>query len=344
MVLPNALGELLTPSAVSVDDDGDRIWSVRPRAREPARIPERRALAFKRDMGTDRAYELGGKSFTPQELSALVLATLKARRRGRARPADRRSGGHGARLLRRAAAPGHARRRRARRAQGRAHHQRADRRRAGLRPARARRARCAAVVLDLGGGTFDVTVLEIIEGVIEIQASAGDTRLGGEDFTRRSSRRCSAAAAERARRRSRARRRWRGRGCAKPARSPSGACPSAERALVALPELQTAKGALRRRARRSSARPSTRCGRRCSSACARRSAARCATPAQSPGDIDEVLLVGGATRMPCVARLAAQLFGALPLRTLPPDEAVALGAAVQAALKAGDRSGRATWS
>src|SRR5690606_9805378 len=40
----------------------------------------------------------------------------------------------------------------------------------------------SAVVLDLGGGTFDVTVLEIMEGVIEIQASAGDTRLGGEDF------------------------------------------------------------------------------------------------------------------------------------------------------------------
>jgi molecular chaperone HscC len=53
-------------------------------------------------------------------------------------------------------------------------------------------------------------------------------------------------------------------------------------------------------------------------------------------DIDEVLLVGGATRMPCVAQLAAQLFGRLPSRSLPPDEAVALGAAVQAALKAND--------
>src|SRR6185436_6788229 len=48
--------------------------------------------------------------------------------------------------------------------------------------------------------------------------------------------------------------------------------------------------------------------------------------------IDEILLVGGATRMPCVARLVAQLFGRMPLRSLPPDEAVALGAAVQAAL------------
>src|SRR6185369_5084116 len=52
--------------------------------------------------------------------------------------------------------------------------------------------------------------------------------------------------------------------------------------------------------------------------------------------IDEVLLVGGATRMSAVQRLAAQLFGRVPLRALPPDEAVAMGAAVQAALKQGD--------
>src|SRR5262249_8951150 len=50
-----------------------------------------------------------------------------------------------------------------------------------------------------------------------------------------------------------------------------------------------------------------------------------------PETIDEVLLVGGSTRMPCVARLAAQVFGKLPLRKLPPDEAIAMGAAVQGA-------------
>jgi molecular chaperone HscC len=54
--------------------------------------------------------------------------------------------------------------------------------------------------------------------------------------------------------------------------------------------------------------------------------------------LDEVLLLGGATRMPCVVSLAAQVFGRLPLRSLPPDEAVALGAAVQAGLKSGDES------
>jgi molecular chaperone HscC len=57
---------------------------------------------------------------------------------------------------------------------------------------------------------------------------------------------------------------------------------------------------------------------------------------REPAEIEEVLLVGGATRMPCVARLAAHMFGRLPHRSLPPDEAVALGAAVQMALKAGD--------
>src|SRR4029079_8803732 len=53
----------------------------------------------------------------------------------------------------------------------------------------------------------------------------------------------------------------------------------------------------------------------------------------APGDVGEVLLVGGATRMPCVIRLASQVFDRVPDRRLPPDEAVALGAAVQAALK-----------
>ena len=77
-----------------------------------------------------------------------------------------------------------------------------------------------AVVLDLGGGTFDVTVLEIIEGVIEIQASAGDSRLGGEDFARRSRTRIAtrlAAPGDGVARGSRA-----GRGCARPASWPSG--------------------------------------------------------------------------------------------------------------------------
>ena len=167
-----------------------------------------------------------------------------------------------------------------------------------------------AVVLDLGGGTFDVTVLEIIEGVIEIQASAGDSRLGGEDFAEA----LAAAVAEqpsvpletlRADPRSWARL--------------LAACEEAKRALtgteavrVALPDLPI------------DGRP------RSVDATITRAEAevlwaplldRLRAPTLralrdaglGPASVDEVLLVGGATRMPCVVRLAAQIFGRVPL-------------------------------
>src|SRR5262245_14433181 len=76
LVIPNALSELLTPSAVSVDEDG-RVLVGAPARAPPATHPTRTALAFKRDMGTDRTLKLGGKTFRPEELSALVLAELK---------------------------------------------------------------------------------------------------------------------------------------------------------------------------------------------------------------------------------------------------------------------------
>ena len=75
-VLPNGIGELLTASAVSLADDGTVLVGAPARARATTH-PTRTALAFKRDMGTDRVYDLGLKKLTPQELSALVLGTLK---------------------------------------------------------------------------------------------------------------------------------------------------------------------------------------------------------------------------------------------------------------------------
>jgi molecular chaperone HscC len=190
-------------------------------------------------------------------------------------------------------------------------------------------------VLDLGGGTFDVTVLEIVEGVVEIQSSAGDARLGGEDF--------DAALADRFARRAmqqhghdlrRDPRAWaRLREAAEGAKKRLTDIESAGVALVDLPlgngrtanleltvsrdEAEEAWAELLDRVRAPIQR-----------------ALRDASVAADK--IDEVLLVGGSTRMPCIARLAAQMFGRLPLRKLPPDEAVAMGAAVQAALKSGD--------
>lgn len=330
-VLPNAVGELLTPSAVSVADDGTVLVGSAARARAGTH-PERTALAFKRDMGTDRKYTLGDRAFSPEELSAMVLAELRRDaetalgrpvseavvtvpayfgefQRRATRDACELAGLRVERIINEPTA--------AALAYGLHHRDREFR----------------ALVLDLGGGTFDVTVLEVMEGVIEIQASAGDTRLGGEDFADIIAERCAARlreiqGIELASALAKARLRE--------------AAEQAKRRLsrddetrLALPGLPTTKG--ERDVELTLSRPEV-------DEWFAPLLARLAAPIQralrdadkSPSDIDEVLLVGGATRMPCIQRLAAQTFGRLPQRGLPPDEAVALGAAVQAALKAGD--------
>lgn len=335
VVLPNALGELLTPSVVSVEEDGTVLVGAPALARAQLH-PLESARWFKRDMGTTREYRLAGKVFRPEQLSALVLAEVK-------RGAEQALG----QPIREAVVTvpayfGELQRRATRDACEIA----------GLvveriinEPTAAALAygmsamdqELRAVVLDLGGGTFDVTVLEIIEGVIEIQASAGDSRLGGEDFSDAITNDVSAriaheygleldsAGVERARLRE--------------------ACDVAKRRLssaavarVALPNLLGAHGRVadielevRRSETETLFAPLL--------ARMERPIRRALQDAHlAPSDVDAVLLVGGATRMLCVVELASKLFARLPLRHLPPDEAVALGAAVQAALKAGDRA------
>ena len=333
VVLPNALGELLTPSAVSIDDDGTVLVGAPARARATTH-PGRTALAFKRDMGTDRKTKLGDRWFTPPELSALVLAAVKRdaeaalgctvdeavvtvpayfgdAQRQATRDAAAIAGLTVERIINEPTAAALA---------------------YGLHQ---RHRELRAIVLDLGGGTFDVTVLEILEGVVEIQASAGDTQLGGDDFDRALADLVIASL---------------------PAEHRTGlphqplalarlkdACELAKKRLsdagttrVALFDLPVAERQTiqleheltRERAEQAWA-PLL---------------ARIAAPIRRalhdadarPDQIDEVILVGGSTRMPCIARLATDIFGRLPLRVLPPDEAVALGAAVQAGLKASD--------
>lgn len=334
-VLPNRIGELLTPSAVSVTEDGTVLVGAAARARATTH-PSSTAMWFKRDMGTDRVYDLAGMKMRPEELSALVLAELRRDaeaalgcsvdeavvtvpayfgelQRRATRDACEIAGLHVERIINEPTA--------AALAYGLQHRDRELR----------------AVVLDLGGGTFDVTVLEIMEGVIEIQSSAGDARLGGEDFVDCLAERLRVRiarehgleiasnttgyarlreAVEQAKRR----------------------LSSAEETRIALPDLTGADG-------------------RCKSVELSVTVAEAELAWQpvlsrlelpilralrdasmEPAELGEVILVGGATRMPCVARLAAKLLQRLPLRALPVDEAVVQGAAVQAALKAGDAS------
>jgi len=76
VVLPNAVGEVLTPSAVSVDDDG-QVWVGAAALARQSTHAAHTATSFKRDMGTQRIYQLGQRCFSPQQLSALVLKSLK---------------------------------------------------------------------------------------------------------------------------------------------------------------------------------------------------------------------------------------------------------------------------
>jgi molecular chaperone HscC len=336
VVLPNAVGETLTASAVSVLDNGEIVVGAAARARR-ASHGQRTAVAFKRDMGSTKQFALADKQFTPQELSAMVLAQLKRDaeialgcevteavvtvpayfgdlQRHATRDAGRIAGLTVERIINEPTAA----------AMAYGLHQR-DR---AMRVA----------VLDLGGGTFDVTVLEIVEGVIEIQGSAGDARLGGEDFDDALGewvlRRMQEShgidpealdAKARARIREAAEAGKRALSASEETRIviPELPLPNARTVLVDLPltraQAEDEWSALRERLRAPILR-----------------ALRDAKVNTSK--IDEILLVGGSSRMPCVSKLAEEIFGKRALASLPPDEAIAMGAAVQAALKQGDRA------
>jgi len=333
VVLPNAIGELLTPSAVSIADDGTVLVGAQARARATTH-PTRTALAFKRDMGTDRRVALGDRRFTPPELSALVLAAV-------VRDAEAALGrGIDEAVVTVPAYFGDAQRQATRDAAAIAglHVERIINEPTAAALAyglHERHRELRAIVLDLGGGTFDVTVLEILEGVVEIQASAGDTQLGGDDFDRALAELVieSLDPAHRAGVRRQPHALARLKDACELAKQRLSRSDTTRVALFDLPvddrtAVQLEHEVSRARAEQAwaplLARVAAPIRRALSDASLR------------PDQIDEVLLVGGSTRMPCIARLATEAFGRLPLRVLPPDEAVALGAAVQAGLKASD--------
>ena len=181
VIIPNRLGKTMTPSCVSADEEGQIL--VGETAREYGFLhPERSARLFKRTMGTDQTYELAGLSFSSEELSAFVLRSLKE---------DAEAFLHEEVDEAIISVPAYFNDKQ-RKATVRAGEL------AGLKVSRiineptasaiaygvgtgSRNETC--MVLDLGGGTFDVTVLEYYKNIMEVYAVAGDNRLGGEDFT-----------------------------------------------------------------------------------------------------------------------------------------------------------------
>ncbi|MFD1949743.1 Hsp70 family protein [Sphingomonas arantia] len=319
-LVPNALGSVLTPSCVSLDDDGSIL--VGAAALDRLRThPNRTAAVFKRTMGSTRHTRLGKRDFLPEELSSFVLRALKDDavahlgvpvtgaiitvpayfsdpQRKATRRAAQLAGLGTVRLLNEPTAAAMA---------------------YGLQS----EAEGTFLIFDLGGGTFDVSVLELFDGVMEVRASAGDNFLGGEDFRQiltdaflRDAKVPEKALANPAI----ARRIDANVERAKRALSSE---PTAEIALdwddthyaasFTTEQFETLSEPLLERLRRPI-----------------RIALGDARIAREA--LDAVVLAGGATRMPMVRREATKLFGRFPVVDIDPDEVIARGAAVQAGL------------
>lgn len=180
-VIPNRLGENLTPSVVALDKEGNVL--VGKTAKEYMLIyPDRAASVFKRDMGSDKQYILGDKTFLAEELSSMVLRALKE-------DAEEYLKTEIEEVVISVPAYFNDARRKATKRAGEL---------AGLKVERIISEPTAAavayglyqsktntkfLVFDLGGGTFDVSILELFGSILEVHAVAGDNFLGGEDFT-----------------------------------------------------------------------------------------------------------------------------------------------------------------
>lgn len=324
-MIPNRLGKYLTPSVVSVDAEGT-VYVGETAKERGALHPLETACVFKRSMGTDKQYILGSKSFRAEELSSLVLRSLKE-------DAEVYLGEEVTEAIISVPAYFNDLQRKATKQAGEL---------AGLKVSRIINEPTAAaiaygigsrgrdaryLVFDLGGGTFDVSVLELYGSIIEVHAIAGDTFIGGEDFTallctmflekaaiapetlelrtmnevRKAAEACKCAFSESSENTMR---------CTIDGQN--------YEMRLSLAEYEKACAPLLEKLRRPIERSMKDAG-------------------VSLSDIDEIVLVGGATRLPIIHRFAVRLFGRFPGMTVDPDKAVALGAAMQCGMKTRDR-------
>ena len=179
VVIPNAEGNRTTPSVVAFSKDGERMVGQVAK-RQAITNPDRTVISIKREMGTNYKVNVDGKSYTPQEISAMILQKLKAdaeaylgqtvteavitvpayftdAQRQATKDAGKIAGLDVKRIINEPTA-------------------------AALAYGVEKESDQKIMVYDLGGGTFDVSILDIDDGVIEVLATAGNNRLGGDDF------------------------------------------------------------------------------------------------------------------------------------------------------------------
>jgi molecular chaperone DnaK len=179
VVIPNAEGNRTTPSVVAFSKTGERMVGQVAK-RQAVSNPDRTVISIKRQMGTSNKVSIDSKSYTPQEISAMILQKLKA-------DAESYLGTKVTQAVITVPAYFSDAQRQATKDAGKI---------AGLEVLRIINEPTAAalaygldkdinqkvLIYDLGGGTFDVSLLEISDGVFEVLATSGDTRLGGDDF------------------------------------------------------------------------------------------------------------------------------------------------------------------
>jgi molecular chaperone HscC len=327
-LVPNSLGHVLTPSAVSLDEAAGALMVGLAARERQSTHPTLTATAFKRHMGAERVTRLGKREFLPEELSALVLARLK-------QDAEAFLGQPVTEAVITVPAYFNDKQRKATRRAGEL---------AGLRVERLLNEPTAAalaygihelgdetrfLVFDLGGGTFDVSILEIFEGVVEVRASTGDNRLGGEDFNELMIELFLERAGKDWSRKDRGEPQLaqRLRVAAERARRELTEHPAAQMSVTWRDEAHAAE--ISADDFEAKAAPLL--------ARLREPVLRTLRDSQIKAeDLAEIVLVGGATRMPIVRRAVTRMFGRFPSNAVNPDEAVAIGAAIQGGLKARD--------
>ncbi|HHW07884.1 MAG TPA: molecular chaperone DnaK [Clostridia bacterium] len=332
VVIPNAEGARTTPSVVAFTKDGERLVGQVAK-RQAITNPDRTIISIKREMGTDHKVRIDGKDYTPQEISAMILQKLKA-------DAEAYLGEQVTKAVITVPAYFTDSQRQATKDAGRI---------AGLEVLRIINEPTAAalaygldkeedqtiLVFDLGGGTFDVSILEIGDGVFEVKATSGNNRLGGDDFDQRI---IDYLVAEF--------KKSHGVDLSKDKMAMQRLKEAAEKAKIELSSVLSTNINL----------PfitATEAGPQHLDITLTRAKFEeltadlvdktlgptrqaLADAGLKPGDIDKVILVGGSTRIPAVQEAIRKYIGKDPHKGINPDECVAIGAAIQAGVLGGE--------
>jgi molecular chaperone DnaK len=335
IVVANAEGARTTPSVVGFSKTGEKMVGA-PAKRQAVINPDRTLISIKRHMGTDYRTNLDGQDYSPEQISAMILQKLKAdaeaylgspvtsavitvpayfndAQRTATKNAGEIAGLEVLRIINEPTA-------------------------AALAYGLDKKENQTILVFDLGGGTFDVSILEVGDGIFEVKSTAGDTNLGGDDFdhalmqyladefqkTNGIDLRKDKQALQRLKE------------AAEKAKIELSSSVSTNVNLPFITANQDGPAHLDMNISRAKFDELTRhlVDKTLEAVNQAMSDAKL-----SASDLDEVILVGGSTRIPAVQQIVKTITGKEPNRSVNPDEVVALGACIQAGVLAGDVKG-----